>query len=173
MKKIINNILYRFKEGSLAKRTELVGRTISYKELKEIKTCLVFYTAGEEPQAGIEILKKKMPGVKFVKLCFVPAGIEVTESDNLVVFRYEELGFGGKIQNERLYKELSKEYDLLVDFTAVSNVMTQFVLNNSKAHCIVGMKREGAVGEIIIDGVNNQQELAIKLTALLAAINRF
>ncbi len=108
MKKIINNILYRFKEDSLAKRTELVGRTISYKELKEIKTCLVFYTAGEEPQAGIEILKKKMPGVKFVKLCFVPAGIEVTESDNLVVFRYEELGFGGKIQNERLYKELSK-----------------------------------------------------------------
>ncbi len=97
----------------------------------------------------------------------------MTESDNLVVFRYEELGFGGKIQNERLYKELSKEYDLLVDFTAVSNVMTQFVLNNSKAHCIVGMKREGAVGEIIIDGVNNQQELAIKLTALLAAINRF
>ncbi len=45
MKKIINNILYRFKEDSLAKRTELVGRTISYKELKEIKTCLVFYTA--------------------------------------------------------------------------------------------------------------------------------
>lgn len=173
MKKIINNILHRFKEDSLSRRTELVDRTLAYKELKEIRTCLLFYTAGAEPQAGFEILKKKMPEVKFRKLGFVPSGVEVGEADDLVTFRNEELGFGGRIQNDHLYKELSREYDLLVDFTALSNAMTQYVLTNSKAHCIIGMKKEGTIADIIIDEVKEPQEFAIKLTGLLAEIKRY
>ena len=173
MKKIINNILSRLKEDSLAKRIELEGRTVSYKELDKIRTCLLFYPAGGEPKLAIDVLRKKMPEVKFGKLCFVPSGMEITEAEDVVFFRYEELGFGGKIQNERLHKELAKEYDLLVDFTVDCNVMTQFVLNNSRAHCIVGMKREGAVGEILIDGVKEQQDFAVKLTHLLAGINSY
>ncbi|MDE6451252.1 MAG: hypothetical protein K2L23_03005 [Odoribacter sp.] len=173
MKKIINNILSRLKEDSLAKRIELAERIVSYKELDKLRTCLLFYTAGEEPKGAIEVLKKKMPGVKFGKLCFVPSGTEITETEHVVFFRYEELGFGGKIQNESLYEELSKEYDLLVDFTATSNVMTQFVLSNSKAHCIVGMKREGAVGEILIDGAKDQRGFAVELVNLLAGINSY
>lgn len=173
MKRIINNILSRFKEDSLAKRMELAERTVAYKELEKLRTCLLFYTAGTELKAAAEVLKKKMPGVKFAKLCFVPSGVEIMETEDAVFFHYEELGFGGKIQNERLYEELAKEYDLLVDFTADCNVMTQFVLNNSKAHCIVGMKREGAIGEILIDEVKDLQNFAVKLTQLLAGINSY
>lgn len=173
MKKIINNILHRFKEDSLAKRTELVDRALVYKELKEIRTCLLFYTAGAEPQASFEILKKKMPEVNFRKLCFDLSGVEMAEADDVVVFRKEELGFGGKIQNEHLYKELSREYDLLVDFTTLSNAMTQYVLTNSKAHCIIGMKKEGAIADIMVDEVKEPQEFAIKLTGLLAEIKRY
>lgn len=173
MKKIINNILHRFKEDSLSKRTDLVDRTLSYKELKEITTCLLFYTAGAEPEACFEILKERMPGVRFRKLCFVPSGVEITGTDDLVTFRNEELGFGGKIQNDPLYKELSKEYDLLLDLTVASNALTQYVLNNSRAHCIVGMKQEGTIADIVIDGVKGPEEFAIKLTELLAEINRF
>lgn len=171
MKKILSNILYRFKEDSLAKRSELVERVVSYKGLDAVKTCLVFYTAGAEPKAAMEVLRRRMPAMKFGKLCFIPSGVDVAVNGDVVAFRYEELGFGGKIQNENLYQELAKEYDLLVDFTTEANVMTQFVLNNSRAHCIVGMKREGAVGEILIDEAKDQQDFAVKMIKILTDIN--
>jgi len=173
MKKIINNILHRFKEDSLARRTDSVDRILFYKQLKEIKTCLLFYTAGTEPKESFEVLRRKMPGVKFGRLCFVPSGTEVAETGDMVTFRNEELGFGGKIQNSRLHDLLSIEYDLLVDFTTLSNAMTQYVLTNSRAHCIVGRKKEGVIADIIIDGVNEALDFANELTGLLAEINRY
>lgn len=173
MKKIISNILHRFKEDSLAKRTESGDREVVYKSLADIRSCLLVYVAGEEPSAAMELLKEKMPGVRFGRLCFVPSGVEISETAGTVTFRNEELGFGGKIQNELLHKELSVEYDLLVDLTTVGNVMIQYVLTHSKAHCIVGMKREAAIGDIIVNGVENFEEFADKMTALLVEINRY
>lgn len=173
MKKIINSILHRFKEDSLTKRTELVDRTVEYKELKDIKTGLVFWA--EEPESSL-LLKKlvqKMPGVKFDKLCFVPAGVELLETDDMVVLRNEDLAFGGKILNDRLHTVLARKYDLLMDFTSVSSAMIQYVLTTSQAACIVGMKKEGGSADIVVDGVRGPMEFIDRLTEILAQIKKY
>lgn len=170
MKKIINNILHRFKEDSLARRTEGVDRKLEYKTLPEIKTGLVFWMAGQEEKKWMRLLEERMKGVKFDKLCFVPDDTEVLETDDMVTLRNQELGFGGKIQNERLHDLLSRKYDLLIDFTPVANAMINYVLSNSRAHCITGMKKEGAVADITLDGSASPVEFINNLTKVLSEI---
>lgn len=173
MKKIINNILHRFKEDSLAKRKELKDRKVEYKGLKDIHTCLVFWIAGEEDKGALKNLYEQMKHVEFDKLCFVKEGAEFLEADNVVTLRNEDLGFGGKIQNERLYSLLSREYDLLIDLTGTSNVMINYVLTNSQAACIAAMKKEGGTADFIVDGVAGQKEFIDRLIELLAQINKY
>lgn len=173
MKKIINTILHRFKEDSLTKRSGLVDRNVGYKGLKEIKDCLVFWQADPESEQWIAELNRQMPGVRLDKLCFVPTGVEFLETDDMVTFRNEELGFGGKIQNERLHTVLSRNHDLLLDLTPISNAMIQYVLTTSQACCIAGMKKEGGVADIIVDGVKQPVEFIKELTKILAEINKY
>ena len=173
MKNIINSILQRFKEGALARRTGLSNRTVAYKGLEEIETCLVLWQATSEPSSWVEELKKRMPGVKLDKLCFVPAEAELLTTNDVVTFREEELGFGGRILNDRLLAVLAHKYDLLLDFTSVSNVMIQYVLTNSQAHCIVGMKKAGGKADIIVDGVKGPLEFIDGLIKVLAEINKY
>ena len=173
MKKIINNILHRFKEDLLSKRKGLVDRTVMYKSLKELKTCLVFWTAGSDIQSYSKALKNNLQEVKLDQLCYVPAGAEMLETDNIVTLRDEDLGFGGKIQNERLYTVLANEYDLLIDLTVKCNTMVRYVLTNNHACCIVGMKREGEKADILVDGVESPIDFIEKLRGLLADIKRY
>lgn len=173
MKKIINNILHRFKEDSLAKRKDLSDRIIEYKDLKEIRRGLVFWTAEDGQSAWQKRLSVRMKEVKFDKLCFVPSGTEMLETDDMVTLCNEDLGFGGKIQNDRLHDILAKKYDLLIDLTSSSNVLINYVLTNSQAHCIAGMRKEGSVADIILDEVAGPADFIDKLSDILAEINKY
>lgn len=173
MKKIINNILYRLKEDSLAKRLDGVERSAEYKGFKDIRRCLVFWTASPNERKWIKSVRDHFAEAKIEKLCFVPNGMEVPESDDVVFMRSEDLGFGGKIQNERLLGVLKKKYDLLIDLTGEANVLGNYVLTHSQAACTAGMKKEGGIADLIVDGVSTPLEFIDKLTELLSKINRY
>lgn len=173
MKKILNNILYRFKEDSLYKHKELTNRKIEYKNIREIKTGIVFWTAGGDIEEWCKHLSKHFKEVKFDRLCFVPSGTEILETDHMVALRNEDLGFGGKIQNKRLHELLTKKYDLFIDLTTVSNALVQYVLGNTQAGCIVGMKKEGKMADIVVDGVFETIEFIDQLADLLAEIKTY
>ena len=77
MKKILNNLLHRLKEDSLNKRVGNSTREVEYKEKREIKTCLVFWSADTDQNKWFRKLESDFAGVKMDKLCFIPDGIEM------------------------------------------------------------------------------------------------
>ena len=157
MKKILNNLLHRLKEDSLNKRVGNSTREVEYKEKREIKTCLVFWSADTDQNKWFRKLESDFAGVKMDKLCFIPDGIEMLETDDLVAVRNADLGFGGKIRNGRLIAMLGCKYDLFID----------------QASCIVGMKKEGGVADIVIDEVTEPFGLVNKLNVILSGINKY
>lgn len=173
MKKIIDNILHRWKEDALVKRTGAVARNASYKELKEIKSCLVFWTAENGKNIWFNKLQESFKGVKIDKLCFLPAGVEMLETDDMVMLRNEDLKFKGVIENQHLLALLREKYDLLIDFTANSNALINYVLTNTHAACIVSMKKESSEADIVIDGVAGPVEFIEQLTGILSAIKKY
>lgn len=173
MKKILNNILHRFKEDSLAKRKGTTTRPLEYKELKDLKKVLVLWTASPECIGWQKKLTESLKHVEIDKVCYIPQGTNMLETDDLVALRNEDIGFGGKIQNERVVDLMNREYDLAIDLTEVSNTLINYVLMNSKAACIVGMKKEGGVADIVIDGPAQPIDLISKLIEVLSGINAF
>ncbi len=172
MKKIINNILFKFKEDSLVKKRRPESRAVVYKTLEEIKTCLVFWSADFDPQLCLKKLSKKIEGGVFDTLCIVSEGEDTPSCMGTVILKNEELGFRGKIQNDHLYAMMAKKYDLLIDLTANSSAMVQYVLTNSNACCISSMKKADSVADIIIGDAKDAEEFMDKLIELLARINK-
>ena len=111
--------------------------------------------------------------VKMDKLCFIPDGIEMLETDDLVAVRNADLGFGGKIRNGRLIAMLGCKYDLFIDLNKETTALIKFVLQHTQASCIVGMKKEGGVADIVIDEVTEPFGLVNKLNVILSGINKY
>lgn len=172
MKKIINHILHRLKEDSLSKKSGGKERIMEYKNLKEMKSGLVFWTVASEQQQWLKAIAEKFPGIKFDKLCFVPDETEIPVAADIVTFRKEELGFGGKIQNEYLHALLDKEYDLLIDLTTAPGALINYVLTNTRAHCITGWKKGGGIADIVVEGGNEPLSFINELSILLAEIKK-
>lgn len=173
MKKILNNILHRFKEDSLARRGGITERSLEYKELKDLKRILVFWVASSDCREWQKKIRSSLKQVEMDKLCFVPTGVEMLESDDMVTLRNEDIGFGGKVQNERLLDLLNQKYDLVIDLTETSNTLINYVLMNSRAACIVGMKKEGGVADIVINGATQPMDFINKLIEVLSGINAY
>ena len=173
MKKILNNLLHRLKEDSLNKRVGNSTREVEYKEKREIKTCLVFWSADTDQNKWFRKLESDFAGVKMDKLCFIPDGIEMLETDDLVAVRNADLGFGGKIRNGRLIAMLGCKYDLFIDLNKETTALIKFVLQHTQASCIVGMKKEGGVADIVIDEVTEPFGLVNKLNVILSGINKY
>lgn len=173
MKKIFNNIIHRIKEDSLAKRQEAVARRTEYKELKSIKTGLVIWSANSGQIECLDKLAAGLKGVKFDRLCYMSPKECDSEPVNTLVLRNEDLGFGGKIQNNRLPEMLNCPYDLLVDLSTESNVQLNYVLLNSQALCKIGMNREGGAYDIVIDGVSAPLPFIDKLIEILSDIKEY
>ena len=173
MKKILNNLLRRLKEDSLNKRVGNSTREVEYKEKREIKTCLVFWSADTDQNKWFRKLESDFAGVKMDKLCFIPDGIEMLETDDLVAVRNADLGFGGKIRNGRLIAMLGCKYDLFIDLNKETTALIKFVLQHTQASCIVGMKKEGGVADIVIDEVTEPFGLVNKLNVILSGINKY
>ncbi|MDE7074960.1 MAG: hypothetical protein K2O69_07970 [Odoribacter sp.] len=173
MKKIISNLLHRFKEDSLAKRTGLVNRVSEYPEREGIKKCLVFWMENPEAANWLKALSATFKDVKIDKLCFVADDWEGEEKDGVVVLKSADLGFGGKIQNAHVLEILERPYDLLVDLTAESTVMGDYVLSNNQAKCIATMKKENAKGDLIIAGSRNPIDFIEKLNNFLSEVKKY
>ena len=171
MKKIISNILFRLKEGSLAKKKNSVSRTVVYKTFEDIKTGLVFWSADFEPQGVLKKISGAV-GIKFDKLCVVSKEQEIPQNIDAVILKNEELGFGGKIKNDQLHAIMAKRYDLLIDLTTDSSVMIQYVLTNSNACCIASMKKVDSVADIVIGDAKDAEELIDKLMELLSKMKK-
>ena len=173
MKQMINKILHRVKESSLAKKTEIQDRDIEYKSLKELKSCLVFWVAeaGEDQESVKTLLQQLKVYVKKVdKLCFVMKDADVRPTDDTVFVQNEDLGFGGKIQHDCLLDMLKVKYDILIDLSRSSNPMIDYILKNSQAKCKVGMTKEGFEADFIIDEVNTPAGLVANLLPVLAKL---
>ena len=151
MKKILNNLLHRLKEDSLNKRVGNSTREVEYKEKREIKTCLVFWSADTDQNKWFRKLESDFAGVKMDKLCFIPDGIEMLETDDLVAVRNADLGFGGKIRNGRLIAMLGCKYDLFIDLNKETTALIKFV----------------------IDEVTEPFGLVNKLNVILSGINKY
>ena len=164
MKKILNNLLQRVGNST---------REVEYKEKREIKTCLVFWSADTDQNKWFRKLESDFAGVKMDKLCFIPDGIEMLETDDLVAVRNADLGFGGKIRNGRLIAMLGCKYDLFIDLNKETTALIKFVLQHTQASCIVGMKKEGGVADIVIDEVTEPFGLVNKLNVILSGINKY
>lgn len=173
MKKILNNLFHRLKEESLNKRVGDRHREVEYKDKEKIRTCLVFWTADAEQDKWLRKLKFCFAGVKIDKLCFVPDGIEMQETDRMLAMRNADLGFGGKILNERLTAMLGSRYDLFIDLNTETTALVRFILQHTQSSCIVGMKKEGGVADLVIDGATGPLDLIDKLNVILSGINKY
>lgn len=173
MRKVINAIFRRLNEKFLAQKTERLATNVVYKGKEEIATCLLFYVAGAEPFEAKKVLKNSLPHVQLKQLCFVPLDRRVIEEADVVYYYHKELTWKGHIPNEQLGEMLSRKFDLLVDLTDRSNVLTQYVLKNSQACCIVGRKSKESFADIMIDGVKDDSDFVMKLVTLLAEINGY
>ena len=118
-------------------------------------------------------MESDFAGVKMDKLCFIPDGIEMLETDDLVAVRNADLGFGDKIRNGRLIAMLGCKYDLFIDLNKETTALIKFVLQHTQASCIVGMKKEGGVADIVIDEVTEPFGLVNKLNVILSGINKY
>ena len=120
-----------------------------------------------------KVLKNSLPHVQLKQLCFVPLDRKVIEETDVVYFYHKELTWKGYLPNKQLGEMLSRKFDLLVDLTDRSNVLTQYVLKNSQACCIVGRKSKESFSDIMIDGVKDDSDFVMKLVTLLAEINGY
>ena len=154
MKKILNNLLHRL-------------------SLHDALPILVFWSADTDQNKWFRKLESDFAGVKMDKLCFIPDGIEMLETDDLVAVRNADLGFGGKIRNGRLIAMLGCKYDLFIDLNKETTALIKFVLQHTQASCIVGMKKEGGVADIVIDEVTEPFGLVNKLNVILSGINKY
>lgn len=176
MKQIINKLLHRVKVNSLEKKEDLQDRSLVYKSWNDIKTILLFWVAepGKENFVARDLLQQlKKSQMKVDSLCFVMKGAEILQTDDMVYVQNEDLGFGGKIQNNRLLEMLAVQYDLLIDLSQDSNSMMDYILRNSRAMCKVGMKKEGFEADIIIDGANTLEDFVQKLVPVLSGLKSY
>lgn len=133
----------------------------------------MFWSADTDQNKWFRKLESDFAGVKMDKLCFIPDGIEMLETDDLVAVRNADLGFGGKIRNGRLIAMLGCKYDLFIDLNKETTALIKFVLQHTQASCIVGMKKEGGVADIVIDEVTEPFGLVNKLNVILSGINKY
>lgn len=166
-------MFYRLKEKALSKDIHVSKRLPVYRELGRIRTCLVVWQANAEVADWLEMVGRKLPGVKTDKLCFVTGKVPFQRTDDVVILRKEELGFGGKIRNGHLPVLMARPYDLLLDLTDGFEVMIQYVLANSQARCIAGRSKGGGIADIRVERVEGQMEFIEKLTEILAEIKGF
>ena len=133
----------------------------------------MFWSADTDQNKWFRKLESDFAGVKMDKLCFIPDGIEMLETDDWVAGRNADLGFGGKIRNGRLIAMLGCKYDLFIDLNKETTALIKFVLQHTQASCIVGMKKEGGVADIVIDEVTEPFGLVNKLNVILSGINKY
>lgn len=169
MKKIINHLIHRIKEGSLPKSGGREERKIGYRELTVIKSVLVCWMAHEDQGLWLKTITEKFRSMKIDKLCFL-AENGVMPGFDAVIVRKEDLGFGGRIQNDALHGILERKYDLLIDLTAEESAMVNYVLEQSQASCKASMKKNGFQADLIVDGVNQPLEFVGQLVKILSEI---
>lgn len=173
MKEMIHKIFFRMKQDSLAKKTVTKEREKQYPDINAMTSCLVVgCAAASGMEEYLKLLKKKLLQVKMDKICFLPEGYPELPVKDVIYIKEEELSFGGKILNEELPVLLDKEYDLLVDLTAESHVVVDYVLRNSLAKCKVGMRKEEPGLDIVIDGVSNTSDFINKLFVVLTKFKK-
>lgn len=161
------------KEDSLARKMTEARRKKEYRSLSSVKNVVVFWTAAEGEKTWLKKIRESFPGVKLDKLCFLPADYQGLLTDDVVYIRAEDLGFGGKIMNEKLFQVLEKPYDLFIDLTKESNVLIDYVLKSSMAVCKAGMPKENFEADIVLEGVNDPQEFLYGLVKLLSNLKEY
>lgn len=173
MKKIFSNIIHKFKEDSLSKREELKDRVLEYKELAEVKSSVVFWSA-EMP--NIDILLDKLSvllGKNMMKVCFIPDKVISVVPVNTLSLRNEDLGFGGKILNQELLKLLENRFDVLIDLSSTSTTLCDYVLKNIQASCKIGIEKEGFQNDIILVGVENENDFIVQLEQIWKNLKKY
>lgn len=175
MKQIINRILHRVKENSLSKRTELQDRKMAYKNLSDVRSCLVFWVAevGADTTYVRTLVKQLDKNMKVARLCFIMENVDILQTDDTVYVKNTDLGFGGKIQHAELLKMLQEPYDMLLDLSVVTNPLIEYILKNSQAMCKVGMKHEGFEADIVVSGVDKPEALVESLYPLLSKLTSY
>lgn len=173
MKQIIRQIFHRMKEDSLARKITEVPRKKKYSSLSSIKRAVVLWTAGEKEKGWLKKIREGFPGVKWDKICFVPDGYQGSLSADTVYIQTGDLGFGGKITNERLLQVLENPYDLFIDLTEESNVLTDYVLKSSRAACKAGMPKENFEADIVMEGGNDPMVFLEELIKLLSNLKEY
>lgn len=104
---------------------------------------------------------------------FLPANYQGLQVDDVVYVKAEDVGFGGKIMNDKLFHVLEKPYDLLIDLTRESNVLVDYVLKNSQAKCKVGMEKEGFEADIVLKGISDPVVFIGELAKLLSDLKEY
>ncbi|HBO27954.1 MULTISPECIES: DUF6913 domain-containing protein [Culturomica] len=171
--KIIKSIFQRMKGDSLARKMTEVRREKEYSHMHTVKSGVVFWIAGGGEQPGLETIREKFPEVKMDKVCFLPANYQGLQVDDVVYVKAEDVGFGGKIMNDKLFHVLEKPYDLLIDLTRESNVLVDYVLKNSQAKCKVGMEKEGFEADIVLKGISDPVVFIGELAKLLSDLKEY
>lgn len=173
MKQIIHKIFHRIKEDSLVKKTAERKRVKEYPELHAIKSAVVVWCAHENQDSLLKQLHRKLPQVKWEKICFLPEGYQTLQLDHVTYVKDEELGFGGKILNDSLSALLDRDFDLLVDLSEGQNVMVDYILKNSRAKCKAGMRKENFEADLMIDGAADAGDFIEKLFVVLAQLKKY
>lgn len=152
---------------------ESVERETEYKELHEIKTCLVFWSENVDQEIWLKKLSEKLKNVRLKKICYIPAGVDNQPVHGIVVVRNGDLGFGGKVQNEGLRALLEESFDLFIDLSPESNALVNYVGMNARADCKIGMKKDNSGADIMIDEVVDPLVFIDEMEKFLSEIKRY
>lgn len=173
MKKMVDNFIFRLKEKALNKRSVLNDRRVCYLEWKDIRSCVVMADASDEAFKTVAMLEGKLKGVALERLYLVGDRKDCIETDDAVWLKNGDLGFGGRIRNNKLGDLLLREHDLLVDLTRQSTALSRYVLSACHASCIVGMKKDDSVADVVIASAKDGDELVDKMMNIFGCIKRY
>lgn len=173
MKQIIKHIFHRMKEDSLARKTTEAQREKKYHSLHWVKNGLVFWIGGSEEAAWLKAVREKFSGVKMDKICFIPPSYQGILTEDTTYIKTEDLAFGGKIMNDRLFQVLEKPYDLLIDLTTESNVLIDYILKNSRAKCKIGMPKDNFEADIVLEGSRDTVDFIGRISGMLADLKEY
>lgn len=172
MKQAINRIFRQMNEDALSRKKVKGIRKKAFPCLADLRSMLVLWDATEDRTACLKLLERKFPGVKIDKVCVVPDKEGMREEEGVTQVCPAEIGFLGKLKNPALLQLLSKPYDLFVDLTSVSHVLTEYIRRSTLSACRTGIWKEEET-DLRIEGVLDSLDFIEKLYRVLSKYKKY
>ena len=146
----MSSIIRKLKVRQLSRAHHCIVRELRYKELKDVRSCLLVVKANSASIADVHYLISQLPGVAFSILYWGKPSDPVVESEHLVYLQNHNLSLSGRIKHPYFEQLMSSDYDLAIDLTFKDNDLIRFLLSQVRAGFIVGAENGCGMADMLL-----------------------